>query len=99
MKIITVDKRYKGYGHFKYYILLHHLKGPGFHELREWMWQTWGASKELEEWIYDNARMNSINIRTVYCQNEHWCWHNDNYERRLYIKNDEELMVFKLRWE
>lgn len=99
MKILKLDKRNKGCGHFKYYLVPRHLKRPDFHEVREWAWQTWGASKELEEWLYDYSRMNGYKPHEVFCHNERWCWDNVNYNRRLYLKSDEELMMFKLRWE
>lgn len=97
IKIKKLDKRNTGYGHFKYHIEVNVLK-PNYHAVREWMWQTWGASKEISEWLYDWARATKNNT-DMYCQNEHWAWQNDNYCKRLYLKGEEELIFFKLRWE
>lgn len=98
IKIIKLDKRNTGYGKFKYAIQSVSIYAKEFFDIRAWMWDTWGASKELREWMSD-SRINFAKEDLLSCQNEYWCWQNDNYHRRLYLRTDKELMLFKLRWE
>jgi hypothetical protein len=104
MLIKKLDKRNKGHEYFKYYIKTSYpvqTKDPDYHELRAWMWQTWGPSKELVDWIDDeNEKHRLVTYRkNISCQNEHWCWQNDDYYSRLYLTGDDELVLFKLRWQ
>lgn len=95
IKVKKLDKRNTGYGKFKYAVNSTSLYAKEFYEIRAWMWDTWGASKELKDWMLDFR----ISIDAVGCQNEHWCWQNDEYNRRLYLRTDKELVLFRLRWE
>ena len=95
IKVKKLDKRNTGYGKFKYAVTSTSLYAKEFYEIRAWMWDTWGASKELKDWMLDFR----IALADVGCQNEHWCWQNDDYHRRLYLRTDKELVLFRLRWE
>ena len=97
LKIQKLDRRNNGHKQWKYYVNVQ----PNatlitykqlYSQIREWCWTTWGASKELNEWMVDS----NVN---VYCHNEHWCWQNDEYCRRIYLRSDAELVLLKLRWE
>ena len=104
-----LDNRNSGAAYFKYYVTSVFssvdAKAAGlngysriklasdFMDIRSWSWQTWGPSKELVEWV------SSANDKISSCQNEHWCWQNDERGRRLYLRSDEELILYKLRWE
>lgn len=99
MEIKKLDKRNKGHEHFKYFVRTSILKGPNYHEIREWCWQTWGSSKELIDWVNDDALSKGVDPKPLFCQNQHWTWQNDEYYRRIYLKGDAELMMFKLKWE
>lgn len=103
MEIKKLDKRNVGYGNFKYYvkfsILLNAKSNLNFHEVRAWCWDTWGASKELSEWLEDNYQRKSNPIKPQICQNDHWAWQNDNYYCRIYLRTDQEMVFFRLRWE
>lgn len=102
IEIKKLDRRYKGHEHFQYYVKVSEATLPWnltgmhtmYHTMREWCWSTWGASKELNEWIFD---LDQTYIPA--CQNEFWCWQNDEYFRRIYLRTDKEMMLFKLRWE
>jgi hypothetical protein len=113
LDIKKVDRRYTGYPDFKYLISvnapynLFKNRAPDnlFFEWREWCWQTWGASKEVDEWITDknfniqNIVLNTANT-TPKSQNKHWCWkHDRDAKNRIYLASDQELVLFKLRWE
>ena len=95
IKVKKLDKRNTGYGKFKYAVHSTSLYAKEFYEIRAWMWDTWGASKELKDWMLDFR----ITVDQVGCQNEHWCWQSDEYNRRLFLRTDKELVLFRLRWE
>ena len=95
IKVKKLDKRNTGYGKFKYAVTSTSLYAKEFYEIRAWMWDTWCASKELKDWMLDYR----IALADVGCQNEHWCWQSDEYNRRLFLRTDKELVLFRLRWE
>ncbi len=99
IRIKKLDGRNTGYGKFKYAVESQSLHSSEFYDLRKWMWDTWGASKELKEWIHGDLVIRAGGEQLVSCQNENWCWQNDEYHRRLYLRTDKELVIFKLRWE
>ena len=98
IKIKKLDKRHTGYGKFKYAVHSNSLYSKEFYDIRSWMWSTWGASKELKDWMID-SRIILSKSESLGCQNEYWSWQNDDYHRRLYLRTDKELVLFKLRWE
>jgi hypothetical protein len=72
-----------------------------FHDVRDWCWQTWGASKELDEWLlYDrnHPSWRFANEELTNCQNPYWCWVNDDHRRRIMLTGPEEVALFKLRF-
>lgn len=99
MIIKKLDRRNTGHKNFKYYVKFSFEVRNNFHEVREWCWDTWGASKELSEWLYDDRLSKSHVTVPIYCQNDHWAWQNDNYYCRIYLREDPEMVFFKLRWE
>ena len=100
--IKKLDRRHTGYGIWKYYI--NKRIGIGtrdnsnqeFYRWRDWCWQNWGGSKELLEWISDYNKLTVI--EKVSCQNPNWCWFNDRFNSRIYLRTDEELTMFILKW-
>jgi len=96
MKIKKLDKRNNGYGQFKYYAK---PTSQGMHEVRAWCWDTWGSSKELGEWLGDNVSLAVNLFHQTHCFNKHWCWQNDQYYCRIYLRTDEELAFFQLKWQ
>ena len=57
----------------------------GLSDARDWCWQTWGPSREV-----DNIYIGRVERR--------WAWATDHYNIRLYLKDDEELTLFKLKF-
>jgi hypothetical protein len=96
-KINKTDKRYAAHPHFKYSIISTGDRS-GFFELREWLWQTYGPSKELNEWTDDLSKHNYAFYGPITHHNKNWCWHTDTYNRRIFLLGDEELVMFKLRF-
>lgn len=98
-----LDKRNTGFGHWMYYInrpkryynsaFTLHQSQQVFFGWREWCWKTWGASKELVDWLEDKRQTTEL-----VSHNEHWCFQNDQYATRIYLRSDKELSLFLLRW-
>lgn len=99
-KIIKLDKRFKGNGHFKYGATTNfeHI----FCEMREWCWTTFGPSKEIGYWLDDtDFRIHYMpKPKTVVHHNEHWSWHSDDLSfNKIFLRSEKELVLFKLRFE
>jgi len=95
--ITKTDKRFSAYPHFKYCITS--ISGrSSYFELREWLWQAYGPSKELNEWTDDLDSGKFHMYGPITHHNERWCWNNDTYNRRIFLLGDEELVMFKLRF-
>lgn len=98
-----LDKRNTGFNHWNYYVnrsVRNTITYPSLYERqqlffkwREWCWQTWGPSKELEDWLEDTKQ-----DKTPTSHNEHWCFQNTDYATRIYLRSDKELSLFLLKW-
>lgn len=98
VKITNTDKRFGAFPHFKYCVTPHRNRSE-FFEFREWLWQTYGPSKELREWIDDLNKHSYAFYGPVTHHNQHWCWNSDTYNRRIFLCGDQELALLKLRFE
>lgn len=98
MKLITLDRRHSGYGVWKYYIERPYIKPLEqskviFYLWRNWCWEQWGCSKELEEYTIVDL------FDGIHCSNPKWCWTNDrSHGARIYFKDDGAAAAFTLRW-
>jgi hypothetical protein len=99
MIVTKLDGRHTGVANWKYYTEINYRsmkleeRKKLFHDWREWCWNNWGPSKELTDYdhydLYDN----------VCSSNAHWCWLNDEHgRRRIYLRSDQDLEAFTLRW-
>lgn len=98
IKIKKTDKRMTGYGQFKYYVDIRNDRGEvfgtnleKFYEIRQWCWETWGISREVNEY-------NSKEYAWLTDQNIHWSWINDAYRARLYLFDKSEATLLTLKW-
>jgi hypothetical protein len=98
IKVKKTDKRMNGHGQFKYYIDIKNDRTEPygsimekFFELRQWCWETWGPSREADQYS---------DIAEAYLgdQNPAWAWLNDQYRARLYLCGKEEAAHFALKW-
>jgi len=102
-----LDRRHTGYPQWQYYIerplrynyfsmsITRYESLQLFNQWRVWCWETWGASKELHEWIED-IKHSAI---TPVAHNESWCWvHEVNGNSRIYLRGEPELTLFTLKW-
>lgn len=109
LKVVKTNGKYNSYPDFLYNITVEYgRRSPSRNEsiimkqdwfaVREWCWETWGPSKELEDWLID--RQLAINeMDKLVGHNVHWCWQNNQYASRIYLATDKELNWFKLRWQ
>ena len=86
--ITKLDKRHKGQEHFKYYVTPF-FRGYGLHQYqlelfkwRTWAWEAYGPGMER-----DFAHL---------VEGYKWGWYTEYGRLRLYLKGDEELVLFKL---
>ncbi|NDG31918.1 hypothetical protein EB118_17820 [bacterium] len=86
MKIRKLDRRHNGHGYFKYYVQFSYIEPQKFIEHRNWCWQTWGPSCELE--FYP-----TLPIKPK------WAWVKDQYNIRLYLETDSEYAWYGLKWK
>lgn len=98
IEVKRTDKRHTAYSNFKYYVKIkhdewseRHLTREKFFELRQWCWETWGPSREADQYS---------DIAEAYLedQNPAWAWLNDQYRARLYLCGKEEAAHFALKW-
>jgi hypothetical protein len=98
IKVKKTDKRHTAFDKFKYFIEIkhddwseRHSVREKFYELRIWCWETWGPSREVDQY----------NLEIDFDpkdKNTHWGWLNDQYRSRLYLAGPEEAAYFTLKW-
>jgi hypothetical protein len=90
-RITKLDKRHSGHLLYKYsvapiwhsaYTYNDAIYDQKFVNARNWCWKTWGPSSEL----------------TIPFLNVYWAWDTEFKHRRIYLKDDEELTFFKLKF-
>lgn len=100
MKITVkkTDKRHTGSDRFKYYVQIQgsnytewKLTKEKFFELRQWCWETWGPSREVDQYTTTDGSY-------IEDQNHAWSWVNDQHRARLYLGGKEEATYFTLKW-
>ena len=84
MKTGKLDKRHNGNSRFKYFASFGYGELLKFVEVRNWCWQTWGPSAELD-------------ISGLVDQK--WAWVHDDYNTRIYLASDTEYQWFILKWK
>lgn len=103
-KVTKTDKRYSGHEYFGYVVNIQLDRVPvigatnrrvekikKLHEVREWCIQTWGMSSEREHWMMLKTAGYTV-------PNEHWCWHTEFYDNKIYLATEKDANWFKLRW-
>jgi hypothetical protein len=85
MKLKKLDARMNGYGNFKY-VAKFRKRGDRekFIAIRNWCWEQWGPSCELEFWKED--------------VNPAWSWAVTEFETKIYIDSDKEASWYILKW-
>lgn len=92
-RVTRLDRRYNGHTKFKYSISLTAVpyleQQRVFQELREWFWENYGPSMELE-WALAQANANETEPI--------WAWDTEHHNKRLYVRGDKELTFFQLKF-
>lgn len=90
-KVRTIDVRSKAHGLYEYQIQFWSTKH--YIEIRNWCWDTWGASCEYE------LLRKSYGV-SEQAFNDSWCFQTEPEVPKycIYIKDEAALMMFKLRW-
>ena len=85
-KVTKLDKRHNGHTWYKYSVSPatrdYHESRAAVIAARNWLWDTYGPSAELG-W----NSLGSI-----------WAWDTDHSNKRIYLKSDEELTLFLLKF-
>ena len=85
-KVTKLDKRHNGYTWYKYYITptsRDYIEcRMDLIEVRTWCWHTYGPSAELGWNVKDSK----------------WAWDTEYKYKRIYLKSDEELTLFTLKF-
>lgn len=86
MKVTKLDGRHSGHGEFKYYIQFSEPEFKDFIDLRNWCWEQWGPSCELDLWFKGGSIVP-------------WCWMFQDYGKRIYLRTDKEYQWYSLKWQ
>jgi hypothetical protein len=85
MKVKKLDKRMLGYDLFKYQVSFLRRNAEQFVDIRNWCWQQWGPSSELE-FVY------------ALHKDPTWAWVSDHGRYRVLLKSDKEYSWYILKW-
>ena len=85
MRIKKTTRRHLGHVSFTHYIEYIYANANKFVEHRQWCWETWGPSCELE-YTTDSTRR--------------WCWMSESGPSRIriYFASQTEASHFALKW-
>jgi hypothetical protein len=88
MKIKKLTRQFSGGDAFTHMVQYIYKDADKFVEHRQWCWETWGASCELE-YYHKTGKLN-----------DRWCWMSDysNSRIRIYFASQKEASHFGLRW-
>jgi hypothetical protein len=86
MNAKKLDRRHTGSAYFKYAVEFTSKEGIEFCQIREWCWEQWGPSCEME--FFYKVKRDAV-----------WAWINDQYRIKIYFKSDKEYQWFILKWQ
>lgn len=75
-----------GYGNFTHFVDFRKIERNKFLEIRNWCWEQWGPSCELEHWV------------AIESGNPSWAWDNREYDMRIYLAEQQQVSWYILRW-
>lgn len=107
-----LDARNSGYNHFKYYVntknfyldkfINKYQRTQLFYEFKSFCTDTFGHSKNLVDWLddidFDFSTGSWLVKENSYAHNEHWSYLQDKNREAIYLRNDEDLSTFLLRF-
>ncbi len=96
------DKRHNGNQFWQYIVIIEKAvninygrqsaiqKANDLNQIREWCWETYGPSCELDFWLMlDDSAVS---------KNDKWCWHTNFDNFKIYLRTEKEANWFKLKW-
>lgn len=102
LTIKKTDKRHTGHKEWQYLVIVERSpktpfgnltmvqKALDLNTIREWCWNTYGPSCELELWLQLSDGIQG--------KNDKWCWHTNFNNFKIYLKSEKEVNWFKLKW-
>jgi hypothetical protein len=100
-EIKKTDRRHTGSQEWQYIAIINQELYSGragridrmanLNKVRDWCWETYGPSCELEFWL-------AVNSEKKEPVNEKWCWHTNYDNFKIYLRTDKEVNWFKLKW-
>lgn len=110
--VTKLDRRHTGYNVMKYYIEVDVRSGLAkdqrielFKEYRAWLWSQFGPGAELDYVAIALTTTSSVTVHTDLSKakfgiptRERWAWRTDYDNQRLFLKSDDELAWFRLKW-
>lgn len=91
------DNRNACYPYFKY-VIQPKKSDNDFFTIRNWCWETFGSSKEIEAWLRDKNPRYSGSTTTPVSHNLQWAWKYGLYSSDIYLATDKEYSFFLLRF-
>jgi hypothetical protein len=89
MRFKKQDRRNIGINDFKYKVtFVDSYEVDLFNEVRNWCWDQWGPSCELDFWYKAKPEF----------RNPVWCWLVDQHRTQIMFAEHEQAAWFKLKW-
>lgn len=86
MKVKKLTRNFRGYNLYKYCVEFTHKDGNKFCQQRNWCWEQWGPSSEIQ---FCEKSDNP---------NKKWCWIMDQHRIRIYLATNAEASWYSLKW-
>ena len=106
--ITKLDRRHAWHDHFAYMIEFHRKRDwdykatsgvLDFDQARRWLTQTYGWSQDVDTRMdVAKALIESDVTKIQETLNRHWAYSCRYQEYRVYLAEDQELTMFKLKW-
>ena len=92
-RIVTLDKRHKGYGKFSHFVdfmdpsvhVGHLVQVSDFVKTRNWCWEVWGPAQEIDF--------------TPFSSESKWAWWRDELYMKLYFNTPAETSTYVLQFQ
>jgi len=104
IKITRLDKRYSGYRQFRFSVEFIRGYMPNndrlrtFLLVRDWCHDTWGHTCERDLHVELSEDISKGEIEYSVNPAWSWYWHPNESNYRIYLKDQEELNIFAMRW-
>ena len=110
-KIVKLDGRWSYRKYFEYAIIfsnrMNAWNGPmHFADAQKYFFDTYGWSAEIRQWaeireyhqnVWNYVKPNPPGIMPE-CVNSYWSWTNGYEDLRIYVKSQQELTLFRLKY-